>query len=70
MASEFLMVWDMFNTKITKKIIKKNIKVGWNDDENTKKRKKLIFFQLFYFAPILTGKVCYYSLVYAEHENH
>ena len=47
MASEFLMVWDMFNTKITKKIIRKNIKVGWNDDKNTKKRQKLIFFDFF-----------------------
>ena len=41
------MVWDMVNRKITKKIVWKNIKVGWNDDKNAKKCQKLIFFDFF-----------------------
>ena len=54
MASEFLMVWDMLNMKITTKLFKKKLRWG----ETTTKTPKTDFFQFFfYFAPILTGKL-------------
>ena len=35
----------------------------------TLKTPKTYFFQIFNFAPILTGKVFYYGLGYADHEK-